>query len=164
MQRSLFLLVWCAACHGDANGPSSCEQADYSVCGMPLPSAQLDGQPWQTFSEALAEVEACTNGRGAASPYNFLRGMCADGKLFISANGGYNGSTRYFDGESLVGMVSYTDTISGACICPASGFLGSLATVRCDSPVFEALCDTTPPSEFKPDFGQGTSYCRCDYY
>jgi hypothetical protein len=75
MRRNLAWL-WLVAC-GDAQAPTAvsapdptaCEVADYSLCGSPLREAQDDGQPWPTFSAALAQEVECFDGRGAASPW-----------------------------------------------------------------------------------------------
>lgn len=73
-----------------------------------------------------------------------LRGMCADGKQLIAMNGGFVGETRYYDESGhFVGSVEYTDFVTGSCLCPAERFRGTREAVRCDAPVFEALCDTT---------------------
>src|SRR5688572_13294337 len=68
-------------------GTMICATVDYSVCGGPLPATQYDGQPWPTFSEALAAELNCFDGRGTEDPWApHVRGVCADGKQFISRN------------------------------------------------------------------------------
>jgi hypothetical protein len=124
-----------------------------------LSATQSDGQPWPTFSEELAQ--ACT-GTSAAGPEQTLRGMCADGKQFISSGGPFGGSTLYFRGESMVGIVNTTDVVSGRCECPLESFRGTLETVRCDAPTFEALCGSPRPMTFEAPFAQGTAACQCD--
>jgi hypothetical protein len=128
-----------------------CQIADYSACGGPL------AQPMPTWSQALAEALACR-----ADFDSVLRGACADGKQFLSSNGGFVGGTRYFRGEELVGSTSYTDVGTFPCQCPFERFQGTLASVRCDRPVFEALCQGTTPTEFYAPFWQGTAQCTCD--
>jgi len=141
----------------------TCEDPDYSRCCSPLPALQPDGQPWPTFSEVLAEVRKCS--MGSAQQYagaEWLVGMCADGKQFITENLTFIGRTRYFEGETLVGSAAYADLPSALCICGAERFQGTLATIRCDAPVFETLCDSVT-TEFQAPFSQGTAdaYCNC---
>jgi hypothetical protein len=136
---------------------SECQRADYSACGSPLGALGYDGQAWPTWSQALAEAQACQTDTGSV-----LRGACADGKRFISVNGGFGGGTRYFRGEELVGISFSSDVGTGPCQCAFESFRGTLASVRCDTPVFEALCQTTAPGEFYAPFSQGTVQCSCD--
>lgn len=159
MRRILCSIALCVLGCSEKAEKLSCEDADYTVCGTPLPGLQSDGQPWPTFSEAVAEERLCRD--GGEWP-EFLVGMCADGKHFIAKNGGFGGQTRFFEGETLVGLGAFSD-VGGFCLCPFEYFSGTLATVRCDAPVFEALCDTVAPAEFHPPFSQGTSaQCQCD--
>jgi hypothetical protein len=136
---------------------SECQSADYSACGSPLGDMGYGGQAWPTWSQELAEAQACRSGAG-----HVLRGACADGKQFISISGGFGGGTSYFRGEELVGLAVYTDAGAGPCQCISESFRGTLASVRCDAPVFEALCPTTDPTEFYAPFSQGTAQCSCD--
>lgn len=68
-----------------------------------------------------------------------VRGVCADGKRFVSYSGGFGSDTYYFDGDELVGSAWTTD-VGGCGRCPFSGFYGTLANVRCDTPQWEVLC------------------------
>jgi len=90
--------------------------------------------------------------------------MCADGKQFISFNSGFGGATRYFRGEKLVGIAGYSDIspVEKRCECLFESFQGTLETVRCDAPTFEALCGTLRPMAFEAPFAQGTAFCQCD--
>ena len=158
MRRTLlgFAILWLA---GGCHSGSKCEGADYSACGGPFPALQSDGRPWPTFSEALAEANLCTSGRGAT----VLRGTCGDGKQFIFQGGGFGGTTQYFKGEKLVGQTNSSDIASGPCQCPGESFYGSLQTVRCDAPMYEALCGSTRPTTFEDAFAQGgLAFCQCD--
>lgn len=147
-----------------ASEPASCAEADYAVCGSPLPAEGPGDGPWPTFSQALAEAEDCGQGSGAGSLwFEQIRGVCADGKQFIWQNGGFTGMVRYFEGERLVGVASFTDIYAAQrCTCPLLSFRGTLESVRCESPQYEALCETTPPETFEPPFALGTTYCGCD--
>ncbi|MEY2929564.1 MAG: hypothetical protein RL033_313 [Pseudomonadota bacterium] len=155
MKRTFSILVflpWLGCSDG-----STCQIADYSECGSPLGGIGSDGEPWPTWSQSLAEAQACPADVGSV-----LRGACADGKQFISTNGGFGGGTRYFRGEDLVGLTSYTDVGTGPCQCPFERFRGTLESVRCDTPVFEALCQTASPETFYAPFSQGIAECSCD--
>ena len=154
----LSLLVGCG---GDGAGSSSPDDsgvagesggADDSAfpttideCGSNLSlllGAESDASPRldASYSEALAEWyfpdDYC--GLGVFS------GVCADGKRVLYRNGGFTSEIRYYEGEQLVGYVGSGDVGFCPSVCPFSRFFGTPASVRCEAPSFEALCDRVP--------------------
>ena len=83
------------------------DSADECPDAPALPATDDDGNPWPTYSDASAELAACTSDQG----YSRFRGTCSDGKRFLQRNGGFTGDTRFYDGETLVGMDSFSDII-----------------------------------------------------
>lgn len=141
-------------------GRTSCANADYTECGSPLPPTRRDGAPWPSYSEALAEMMTCPP---AGTPPSGLlaRGECADGKQFLTVAGGFAGETRFYWHGALVGFTYDTDVGGAPCQCPFNGFQGTLASVRCDQPTVETLCDTVRPASFRPGYVPPAG-CECD--
>jgi len=159
-QRTTRLLILTAAslAPGCDDRPVTCATANYAVCGSPLSAAQNDGSRWPTFSQALAAAGQCGGDGGEI----LGRGSCSDGKRFIARFGSLVGEAQYFEGETLVGRVSYTDVGFGPCQCPFERFQGTLESVRCEVQTFEALCGTRQPENLDAPFAQGTASCSCD--
>lgn len=68
------------------------------------------------------------------------RGSCEDGKSFLFAGGLFVTEVYYFEGDTFVGKAWVGDV--GTCgRCPFSGFAGTVASVRCDAPQWEPLCE-----------------------
>ncbi|MEY4549504.1 MAG: hypothetical protein RL685_5699 [Pseudomonadota bacterium] len=156
---------------------TTCANADYSECGTPLPAQQPNGQPWPTFSEALAEALECPNSEGPEANV-VLRGQCVDGKQFITRNqvqqvqeGFYDevaGNTRFFREGTLVGIFHFSAEGGRPCQCPENGFTGPPEAVHCvgapGQPLYELepLCGTVTPRGWRGSFFREVSGCSCD--
>lgn len=133
---------------GGCGGADAADSASLDVldeCGSNLSllwGAESDVVPRleASYSEALAQWsfpdEYC--GLGVFS------GVCADGKRMLYRNGGFTSEIRYYDGEQLVGYVGSGDVGFCPSVCPFSHFFGTPASVRCEAPSFEALCERVP--------------------
>lgn len=98
--RPFVLLLLALGC-GDAEPPPE-------ACDQPLPPADDDGQPWPTYVVANEAFESCEATNAALQR---RRGSCADGKRFLERGGGYSGDTYYFAGDTLVGLLRWTDVV-----------------------------------------------------
>lgn len=151
------------ACGSDGEPPEdsrplACEDADYSVCGAPLTASDPVGQPWPTFSQALATLEQC-----GPDAYPSYRGVCSDGKQYLFLDRLLTRFARYFSGERLVGVVFGSDVDGEHCQCGVGSFLGTLDSIRCAAPTAEPLCSTDPLPRFvEIEFSPGPlSSCSC---
>ncbi len=100
MNRSRVLLVLALGCGGDGAYPPE-------DCTPPLPATDQGGNVWPTYAEANATLAECPD-EGADLR---RRGTCSDGKAFLERSGSFVGETYYFAGETLVGLLRYTDDV-----------------------------------------------------
>lgn len=143
------------SCSDEPEGPCP-HHRDYSTCGSPLdPTAT-----YPTYSEELATLfpSACEYGRVS-------RGTCSDGKVFLAWDAGLGSGVSYYRGELFVGRVETTDVVNCYSLCPLASFVGTLETVRCDSPQMEMMCqpDSLEKGSIPEDapFGAGTPGLTC---
>jgi hypothetical protein len=97
MMRRFMLLALALGCGGDS-----------SDCDHPLAATDDDGNPWPAYSLAAAQLADCTQLEGY---YDRRSGSCSDGKRFLAKGTGFVGDTSYFDGETLVGRIPWSDVI-----------------------------------------------------
>lgn len=132
------------ACEGETEDTDAIDEcaSDISVCGISL--SQLtnfeDGTAYvPQYDELVAEWSDPSMGICRIA----VRGTCEDGKVFLYMNGGFGSDAYYFDDGTFVGLAFTTDV--GTCgRCPVAGFYGTPASVRCDNPQSEPLCDDQP--------------------
>jgi hypothetical protein len=74
------------------------------------PERQADsGSIWLSYKDALKELKACADGTFYATGWSIYQGACADGKRFLTKDGRFGGSTRFYRGDRLVGTTGYSD-------------------------------------------------------
>ena len=67
------------------------------------------GSIWLSYRDALKELRACADGSSYTTGWRSYEGSCVDGKRFLTRNGGFGGSTRFYRGDRLVGTIGYSD-------------------------------------------------------
>jgi hypothetical protein len=78
-------------------------------CDHPLPATDDDGSPWPSYTAASAQLSDCAQLDGY---YSRQRGACSDGKRFLSKGTGFGGDTLYFDGETVIGRIPWSDFVT----------------------------------------------------
>jgi len=127
MMRRFLLLVLAFGCGGDSDNECEKLYEPWELYPQDLEPTDPMGRPWPTYSEALAAMTPC-------DLIPVFQGTCSDGKRFLQRNGGYTGETRYYDGERLVGITSYSDIII-ECIDPQH----PVGDVQCTKVVVEEV-------------------------
>jgi hypothetical protein len=125
--RQFLLLAVALGCGGDSRDECDELYEPWELYPQELEPKDPMGRPWPTYSDALAGLTPC-------DLISISRGTCSDGKRFLETNGGYTGQTRYYDGERLVGMTSFSDVII-ECIDPRH----PIGDVRCTKVVVEEV-------------------------
>jgi hypothetical protein len=64
---------------------------------------------WLSYKDALKELKACAEGSFYATGWRIYDGACSDGKRFLTKDGAFGGSTRFYRGDRLVGTSGYSD-------------------------------------------------------
>jgi hypothetical protein len=155
---------------GDAASPPDTRLATtLAECGSSLEvllGGPRDAEP--SFAATYSEARAGWLVPGAGCGLGAFAGECSDGKRILYRNGGFVSEIRYFDGEQMVGFVGSGDVALCPSVCPLSHFYGDIGSVRCDSPVFEALC-SSPSSGLDGDrlwmpFANGEAPGGCGAY
>jgi hypothetical protein len=142
---------------------SSDDGALLAECGSPLGALPVEAGASETYSETLGVWWT----PGDSCGLGIFTGECADGKRLLYQNGGFVSMIRYYDGESLVGVVSSGDVGYCPSLCPFSHFFGALEDVVCEAPAVDELCPgsstITPPEALVLPFANGEAPGGCDY-
>lgn len=97
MMRRSILLVLALGCSGRSD-----------ECGQALPVTDYAGNPWPSYATASTQLADCAQ---LAGHYQRQIGACSDGKRFVRKGTGLSGDTLYFEGETVVGWVPWSDVI-----------------------------------------------------
>jgi hypothetical protein len=167
--RRAILSAVLLGCGDAASPPDTWLATTLAECGSSLEvllGAPRDAEP--SFAATYSEARAGWLVPGAGCGLGAFAGECSDGKRILYRNGGFVSEIRYFDGEQMVGFVGSGDVAVCPSVCPLSHFYGDIGSVRCDSPVFEALC-SSPSSGLDGDrlwmpFANGEAPGGCGAY